>query len=114
MVRQQFDSLSRGVVYGYNLVATIPAGATRLVIQQISHDHTSKDDNYLGETRRSGPSVGRAEMAPPRRPTGMHLGGLGVGTSHGGAGSVQTASRLRDVSPPPPRGLAYPVSLVPW
>ncbi|XP_043218973.1 A disintegrin and metalloproteinase with thrombospondin motifs 20-like isoform X2 [Amphibalanus amphitrite] len=47
VVRQQFDSSSRHVVYGYNLVATIPAGATRLVVEQSSHDHTSKDDNYL-------------------------------------------------------------------
>ncbi|XP_037068676.1 A disintegrin and metalloproteinase with thrombospondin motifs 20-like [Pollicipes pollicipes] len=47
VIKDRFDSTAHPVRYGYNRVVRIPAGATRVDIRQISHDNTSKDDNYL-------------------------------------------------------------------
>ncbi|XP_037091736.1 A disintegrin and metalloproteinase with thrombospondin motifs 9-like isoform X1 [Pollicipes pollicipes] len=47
VIKGYFDSSNHQIRYGYNRVVRVPAGATSLDIRQMSHDDTSRDDNYL-------------------------------------------------------------------
>lgn len=58
VIKGTFDSTNHRIRYGYNRVVRVPEGATNLDVRQQSHDHTSKDDNYLGEMHPGDGDVG--------------------------------------------------------